>query len=309
MFEIQRILAATDFSRNAELAASRAAVLCKELQLDALELLTVSSRGWGEVLAQSLKRTRADPDVELMSRALRDLRKMEQRLKSEHGVRCRFSARLGDTVTELLAASEARSVDMVVIGNPSGNFFEKLVGTTADKLIRLSRHPVLLVRNAPVHGYREVLVPVDFSLESRHAARLALKIAPKAHIVFLHAFRVWPEGKMREAGVYDDIINSYRTKYREQAKQELNQFIEDLGPIAQEITRVVEFGWAVPVITSYEGKMAPDLIVMGRHSNSRLQDFLIGSVARRTVDQSTSDVLIAPRPGRHNDAEHVRPAA
>lgn len=309
MFDIQRILAATDFSAHSVKAESRAALLCKELRLNVLELLNVRSAGFGDMLAQTLRRPTSDREAMLVAQALCELRRAAQRLRSGYGIRCRYAVRIGETVSEVLASSQANAADMIVIGDRDAGFFEKLIGTPVDKLVRMSGRPVLLVRNAPVHSYREVLVPVDFSPASRHAARFALRMAPKANITFLHAFRVWAEGKMREAGVYDDIINAYRMKYREQARQELNQFIEELGPISQEISRVVQFGAAVPVITSYASKLAPDLIVMGKHSDSRVEDFLIGNVTRRTIDQTSCDVLIASSQDSSNKHWCERPAA
>ena len=309
MFDIQRILATTDFSANAVNAESRAALLCQDMRLHALELLTVQRTTLGDMLTRALRNRSDDQEATLVAHALENLRKAEQRIKSAYDVRCRYAVRIGDPVAEVLAASQSKAADMIVIARTGGNCLENLMETTADRLMRMSKLPVLLVRNDPVGSYREVLVPVDFSIESRHAARLALRIAPKANITFLHAFRVWAEGKMREAGVYEEIIHAYRMKYREQARLELNQFIKDLGPISQDISRVVQFGWAVPVITSYAKRASPDLIVLGKHSGSRVEEFLIGSVARRTLEQTQSDVLITPGDAPDNDSWHERPAA
>ncbi|WP_158592255.1 universal stress protein [Noviherbaspirillum sedimenti] len=309
MFDIQRILATTDFSADSVNAESRGALLCQDMRLDALELLTVQRTRLGAILAHALRNDNSDPEAMLVAQALQKLRNAEQRIRSAFDVRCRYAVRIGDPVAEVLAASQSKAADMIVMAKPTGSFLGNLKETAADRLMRMSKLPVLLVRNDPLGSYREVLVPVDFSNESRHAARLALRIAPKANIIFLHAYRVWAEGKMREAGVYDKIIHAYRMKYREQARQELNQFIKDLGPVSQEITRVVQFGWAVPVITSYAKRVSPDLIVLGKHSGSRVEEFLIGSVTRRTIDQTTSDVLITPGHDPDHDVWYERPAA
>nr|WP_164931894.1 universal stress protein [Janthinobacterium sp. 17J80-10] len=309
MFDIRRIIATTDFSADSVSAESRAALLCRDMRLDALELLAVQRRGFGDMLAQALRSGSADPEAMLVAQALQQLRQAKQRIRSAFDVRCRYAVRIGDPVAEVLAALQSNGADMIVMAKPSGTFPGNLMESPAHRLVRMAKLPVLLVRNAPLGSYREVLVPVDFSNESRHAARLALRIAPRANITFLHAFRVWAEGKMREAGVYDEVIQAYRMKYREQAQQELDQFIKDLGPISQDITRVVQFGWAVPVITSYAQKVSPDLIVLGKHSGSRVEEFLIGSVAKRTIDQTASDVLITPGHAPDQDAWYDRPAA
>jgi nucleotide-binding universal stress UspA family protein len=309
MLEIQRILVSTDFSKQSESAESRAALLCKELQLDALNLLTIRSASLSDMLANVLKSSRAEQRTVLVHQALQDLRNTKARIESEYGIHCNYTVRFGDAALEVSAASESKSADMIVIGELKRNYFEKLLNTAADTLIRMTTRPVLLVRNEPVDSYREVLVPVDFSPESRHAAKLALKIAPKAHIVFLHAYRVWAEGQMRDAGIDDEIINNYRVRYGQKARQELNQFIEELGPMSQLISRVVQLGWAAPVISSYAKRREPDLIVLGRHSGSRVEEFLIGSVTRRTIDETTSDILVTPRKDPGNDYWYEKTAA
>lgn len=309
MFEIQRILAATDLSEQSVSAESRAALLCRELQLDTLDLLTIRSASLSDMLANALKSSGVEQETVLVEQTLQDLKNTKARIQSQYGILCNYTVRFGDIALEVSAMSESKSADMIVIGESKRNYFEKLLNTAADKLIRMTTRPVLLVRNEPVESYREVLVPVDFSPESRHAAKLALKIAPKAHIIFLHAYRVWAEGQMRFAGIDEEIINDYRVRYGQEARRELNQFIEELGPISQLISRVVQFGWAAPVISSYANRRVPDLIVLGKHSGSRVEEFLIGSVTRRTVDDTTSDILVTPGKDPGNDYWYEKTAA
>jgi nucleotide-binding universal stress UspA family protein len=309
MFDVQRIMVATDFSVRAIRAETRAAWLCRLLALEALDLLTVHSTRLPDLLMQVLRSTETSQQTAATEQALQDLKITAEAIESNYGIKCGFSARSGDAVTEIFAVSEALCADLIVIGEPKESYLGKLRGTTADKLIRMANRPVLLVRNEPRHDYREVLVPIDFSAESHCAARLALKIAPNAHIIFLHAYHVWAESQMREAGIDEEVITKYRVKYGEEARKELNLFVAELGPIPQLVSRVVELGWAVPVISAYAGKMQPDLIVMGKHSGSKVEGFLLGSVTQRTIEQTRSDILVTPGQDPGNDTCYERPAA
>jgi nucleotide-binding universal stress UspA family protein len=159
-----------------------------------------------------------------------------------------------------------------------------------------------------VAPYSKVLVAVDFSAESMEAARLALEIAPAAHVAFLHAFYLPDAGQMRELGIHENIIEAYRAAASERARHRLNKFIDDLGPGRRLISRAVQHGFAVPVICDYLQKMNADLLVMGKSGRCRLQDLVPKSVTKRLLDYAPCDVLVAAFPTNEDDW-FERPAA
>ncbi len=297
MRNFQHLLAATDFSERAARAETRAAMLCAELKCSSLDLLTVKDAGLPATLASVLDSNRTTAQAMLVSRAERELQRISQRLQERHDIRCSHSVRFGRPVTEILARAEELPADLVVIGAHGGNFLTDLfLGNNADKLVCAGTRPLLIVKNQPENAYQRVLVPVDFSEDSMQAARLALQIAPAAQVTFLHAFTVSFEGQMHEAGIARDVINQYRVKTAEEARRNLNQFIADLGPRPQLLSRAVTFGFPVPVICNHAKTMKPDLIAMGKHGRSRFEELLLGSVTRRVMDQTVCDVLVSTVP-------------
>ena len=93
--------------------------------------------------------------------------------------------------------------------------------------------------------------------------------------MLLNACHVTNEGIMREAGITNEIINKYRYKACERARTRLNQFIDDLGPRRELISRAIQYGFPVPVIFDHAKRMGADLIVIGNHGTSRLHDLLL----------------------------------
>ena len=147
-----------------------------------------------------------------------------------------------------------------MIGMHGGNFFtDSFLGNTADKLARMSKTPLLVVKNQATQPYRQVLVPVDFSENSKRAAHMALKIAPDAQITFLHAFDVVLEEQMRYVNVAQAIIREYHVKAEEDAQRDLNQFIADLQISDRPFSRAVIFGHPGHVICNHAKTMKPDL--------------------------------------------------
>ena len=72
-------------------------------------------------------------------------------------------------------------------------------GSTAERLLRKTMRPMLVVKQRAHEPYQRVLVALDFSAWSKPLMRLARRVAPRAHLVLLSASTspigagcVWP---------------------------------------------------------------------------------------------------------------------
>lgn len=295
MNAIETILIATDFSERAERAEIRAAMLGAAHKSGRIELVTVKEASQPETLARIINSTTASAQAQIVEAAQRELQLRSALLGDNHGVRCDYAVRFGSTAAQILARADEIDADLVVAGAHGGNFFSDLfIGNTADKLVHLCRRPLLIVKNDATQAYRRVLVPTDFSDDARRAAQFALRIAPEADITFLHAFEVSFEGQMQYANIPTDLINDYRIKARETARVEMNKFIDELNAGNRHLTRVIDFGLPGPAVREHAKATKPDLIVMGKHGRSRMEELIIGSVTRDTIDQTDCDVLVVP---------------
>lgn len=290
---IDRILIATDFSERSARAEFRAAILCRELGCRAAELCTVKEAGLPDALARITNTAEPVAKMSITDQTMRELDLRSAQIEKDYGVRCTTNVRFGHPAQELVSKAEEMDADLIVLGAHGCNFLSKMfLGSTADKMIRMAKRPLLVVKNEPEQAYRQVLVPVDFSDDSRVAAQLALNIAPAAVITFLHVFHVLFEGYMHYANVSSKTIQDYRAKAREDARVQLNQFIMELQAKERHLTRSLVHGSPRHAVREYAEKMKPDLIVMGKHGRSRFEELLIGSVTRETLNQTDSDILI-----------------
>ncbi len=294
MKNVEKILLATGFSGHSTRAEKRAALLCADTECRNLELLNVCDPSLIDSVMQVFNNRPVTEVADLLEQATSELKRIACNLEGQHDLQCTLNIRSGRPDREITSTVETLRPDVTVIaaGGGSGSISDLLLGKMTDKLLHLIALPLLIVRTQPEHEYRHVLVPVDFSEDSMHAARMALEIAPKADITFLHAFDFWLSGKMRRTEVSPDVIDAYRLRYAEDARQNLDKFIAALDSSPQRISRVVEFGAPVPVIVKHAQMMRPDLIVMGKHGRSPLNELLVGSVTRRTIDQTDCDVMV-----------------
>ena len=199
----------------------------------------------------------------------------------------------GQATAAISAFADAEHADLLLLGAHGAGFLQRvLLGSTASRLLRKSRCPVLVVKQAAHDSYRRILIAIDFSPASKTAIDLARTLAPQAHLLLLHVFEVPFEGKMHYAGVSEDIIYQYRIEARERALHQLHELAENAGLSPADYTVLVLQGDATRQILVQEEQHDCDLIVIGKHGIHVTEELLLGSVAKRVLAESGGDVLI-----------------
>lgn len=198
---------------------------------------------------------------------------------------------LASTVVPAYAATT--DADLIVVGVRGQSVLRRMViGSTASHLLRKSRCPVLVVRNACRAPYRRVLLPLDFSPGSALTLRLVRELAPRAELVLLHVVDVPFEGMLQFAGVTEDVIHQYRIEARERALQQMRDLAAAEGLAAGDYTPLVEYGDAVALINGHQERLGCDLIAMGKHGTHVTEELLLGSVTTRVLAEGEADMLV-----------------
>ncbi|MDH4094984.1 MAG: universal stress protein [Betaproteobacteria bacterium] len=280
---IRSMLVASDFSEHARRAALRAGLLARELGLRRAVLLHAAPDSFFAAAGAASAR-----------RALRArLADLAREVRTRTGASLIPRLARGPVLDTLTRA--AARFDMVVIGaqgqHPMRDF---ALGSTAERLVRRVHRPVLVVRRRPAHGYRQALVPVDFSADSRAALALAAGIAPRAELNVLHAFEVPFEGKMRFAGVAEESILKFRQQARREARAQMDALLAGPGLPRGRITLHLAHGYAPVLIARAQEEISTDLVAIGKHGTSALEDLLLGSVTLHMLAMAPCDVLVVP---------------
>jgi nucleotide-binding universal stress UspA family protein len=145
-----------------------------------------------------------------------------------------------------------------------------------------------------------ILVPIDFSSDSRGAMEFAAEIARalRAEVTLLH---VWNErDKTTELEEWWATLSE-----SERAAHSLASVIETsrhgpLNELAVELHRLgvssvetrLEFGAPAPVILKLASSY--NLVVIGSHGRSGVKEMFVGSVAERIARRSPVPVLVVP---------------
>lgn len=286
MSQLRSVLVATDFSVGAERALQRGAQIARDLPAR-LQLLHV-------VDAPALEALRMlSPDARTATSRLQIA--AQEALEAQAArvdVPIDVELSIGGVVVEI--ASFAQQTDLLVVGaHGAGRPRDLLIGTTAERLLRKSRRSLLVVRGLAATPYRRVVAAVDFSADSIRALEIATRLAPDARITAVHAVELPFESRLGLAGVRDADLRDYRNEAQRQALAALAKLVGDFSNDRGRIDARAPIGRAPDAVLQVACELDADLIALGKHGMSAIEELLLGSVVVHVVAGARCDVLVA----------------
>lgn len=195
---------------------------------------------------------------------------------------------VGDPMEVIPAEVAARKADLVVLGlHRRRSFLDRLRETTMERLVRLLRIPVLLVREPADHDYETVLVPVSFSPACAAAVTAARRLTPEAKIAAFHAIYLPFTGLTgeRPGGAMDieltEEARAVMMRWRE--KEKLTESDCDVALLT---------GALQDVLAHKMVEDKPDLIALGAHTRGPLSASVLGSFAADMIRNPPADLLL-----------------
>jgi nucleotide-binding universal stress UspA family protein len=202
--------------------------------------------------------------------------------------------RKGNVVQEILAQARTGRSDLVVIGTHGRGGVQRLVlGSIAEKVLRLAMCPVLTVRRGVRLARRSrspfgtILCPTDFSAAANKAVAYAKRLAQEADAKLILMTAVeWPFGEAVMSGAVAELRKSIELNANEALTRLLPRPAD--GPRAQAI---VAHGKASAAIVKVARARSADLIVMGVSGRGALDVALLGSTTHHVIREGAWPVL------------------
>lgn len=195
----------------------------------------------------------------------------------------------GGAFNTIIAEAIARAADLVVIGNPTTDHYADLfTGSTAERVIRFSDRPVLMVKQAPREHYQRILVAFDGSDGAVRALHVAFALAHDAEFRIVHAW--WPPHiSLGEIEAARQEIQDENKRLKELIASAARQAVTASGTSAKVTIDLVENN---PYLVIANQCSWADLLVMGTHSKGRLASTVsVGKLAGHLLAESPCDVL------------------
>jgi nucleotide-binding universal stress UspA family protein len=268
------VLAVCDLSSAAINATWRAAMVAREL-------------------GATLRVLHPQPEPKVLSRVQSALDELTADIRARMDVPLAVEAVSGSVLRRANAA--AREAALLVIPSRRGNpLREWIMGTQAERLIRLSRAPVLVVKRPALASYRRVLVPVALGEGAAAQIALAGSLARGSQLEVLHALDTSDEAVLREMDSSEQALRSYRQLRAQRAHLALHELVTAAGPRAGEADTAVEFGDAASVALARAQRGDAELMVIGKRRRGLLADYFLGGVTQRVLAAAPADVLVLP---------------
>ena len=291
-----RILFATDGSQGSATAEAYACALAQSWGAS-LTVMSVLEFPPGMNPDYAVNRLYLD---ELMKEVTTKLVDLKARAVA-HGISVQSYIATGIPSEEVLAVARAEGTELIVVGTRGKSGLEHvLLGSTAERIIRMAPCPVLTVPAARVRAgdyltstVRRMLVPVDFSDCSLDALEYGALIAQrsKASLKLLHVL---------EPVSYGLDFTLPHMAQRESSKTAITKRLSDLVSALTSVGLASDFlmsgGLPADSILDAARAQSVDVIVMGTHGRRGLSHVLFGSVAESVLRRSSCPVLTVRTP-------------
>lgn len=281
---LEHVLVATDFSEGATRAALRAASLP----------LAAGAR---------LSLVHVVPE-RLPARAAEEVERAAQRQLTRHAAMLRKAVAApravvtsergqGRPFAEIDRLARSLGAQLIVVGRHGERpVRDMLIGSTADRLVRVTRVPVLVVQAPVKQRYRRPLVAVDLEPSAERVVRAAQQVGgADVPYTLAHAFDVSFESLVKPA-LSSAGLADLRKEYRADAQARLDALVARLGPARAAWHRAVLRGDARQVVLAEAVRRGADLLVVGSRGRSALAEALLGGVATWLVAAAPCDVLV-----------------
>jgi nucleotide-binding universal stress UspA family protein len=192
-------------------------------------------------------------------------------------------------ITEL--ADELEPCLIVVGAHPRPAVARFLVGSTAERVMRMAHCPVLVATAARREPFQRVLVAIDLSRQSLRVLEIAAAIV-QANGAQLRALYVHdqPAPMLLEAALFDE------KESRDHARGEFSRTVARVAlPSELMVSRSIREGHAGHEILHEAQDWDADLVVMGSHGFGFFNRLLLGSTSVYMLRHGHRATLVVPR--------------
>lgn len=210
--------------------------------------------------------------------------------------------KVGSSAKAIAACARAAKAELVVMGRGGGRAIrDALLGSTAERVLRQSKLPVLIVRLPARAVYRRPAVAVDFDDAARGAVRMLLRVLPaqRPRVTVVHAFHA-PYQSLSYPSIGEDYVSERKALLQRESTLKLAKLLaawagDEKSPIAELDWRAhVRHGFAQAVIEKAVESDGTDLLVLGTKGHTGLAHVFLGTVAGDVLREVKCDVMVVP---------------
>ncbi len=208
------------------------------------------------------------------------------------GIEVKTRVEVGDPREVILEIEEKERPDLIVIGSHRKGLIERLlVGSTAEKIVKHSKHSVLIIKGKEPEFKKSAVIGYDFSKTAERMLEFAINFLKpfEVNIKLLHV------DEPIDIPVIEKIGEKIYKKYREEKKKYLEKLKERLeGEGFKVETYFIEGKEASEGICDFieENEDSIDLLIMGSKGLSGIKRLILGSTSTEVFRKVEVPILI-----------------
>lgn len=217
-------------------------------------------------------------------------------------VRVQAVVKVGGAAREITELAQTQAADLIVMGRGGGRALrDTFLGSTAERVMRTAKLPVLAVRLAPRTAYRRPAMAIDLDVSASRVLSWLLWMLPppRPRVEIVHAL-LSPYESLAYSSLADDQVEERRAELRQAASLKLVELLTkalaDGGVSAKDAPWKLHVRHGSPriVVTKAVKQGNADLLALGTHGYSGLAHVFLGSVAGDLLRDVGCDVLVVP---------------
>jgi len=278
-----KILVPIGFSEQSIIALGQAFNLAKIKNSDVVLLSVIE----GQSMIESLFLD--DKSDELKAKVKSKLEDIASVYSSKYGVDVDTMVAKGRVYEEVNKVADMISADLIVMGTNGVNSKSKFIGSNAEKVVRLSKCPVITIKGKSHRdGCENIILPLDLEKQTKEKVTYALEYA-----------RYW-DATIRIVSVVLRDNHEVRAKLIKNIKQ-VEQFILDAGvKCTSEIVEGEKKRTLGDFVFDYEKKFDADMIMIMTKKEELTLSNNISVTARYIINNSDIPVMsIRPKEVKH----------
>lgn len=209
---------------------------------------------------------------------------------------------VGDSVRVIVETARAMHAELIVMGRgPGRGLREAFVGSSAERVVRAVRRPVLVVRRAAHVHYKKPALALELDEGAPQTLGFMHRLLspPPPRVVVIHAVETayrgiaYPSLSREDA---EDLDNEHESRVGPKIATLFARHSERSHlPTAVRWKPYVRSGSARFVIEKAVQRVEPDLLILGTLARTGVAHILLGTVAGDVLRAVSCDVLLVPR--------------
>lgn len=270
---MKKILVPTDFSKEAENALKVAAQLAHryDCEIYLLHMLEIPFQEMDQLSTHS-----ALPEAMFFMKLAHQ--RFEDVMASDYleGLTVHETVKANNNFSSVIDTCHENGVDMIVMGSHGASGFKEMfIGSNAEKVVRTSDIPVLVIKNEHANFTVENFIfASDFKNDNKETYKQAVDLAKRFNAK-IHLLMV-------------NTPNSFNNS--SDAKKRIEEFIKDY-PFANYTLNVYNDESVEKGILNFSREIDADLIGISTHGRQGISHFFNGSIGEDVVNHSKRPVI------------------